>query len=59
MKFAMDLRLAAGDTATLIDRVDALRLVTDLIPVGTWKIHVKALDSVGLYSVPPPRRPSR
>ncbi|WP_213036239.1 hypothetical protein [Candidatus Nitrotoga fabula] len=38
------------DTATLIDRVDALRLVTDLIPVGTWKIYVKALDSVGLYS---------
>jgi len=38
------------DTAILIDRVDALRLVTDLIPVGTWKIYVKALDSVGLYS---------
>jgi hypothetical protein len=36
--------------ATMIDRVDALRLTSDQIPVGTWKIHVKALDSVGQYS---------
>lgn len=36
--------------ATLIDRVDALRLSSTQIPVGTWDIHVKALDSVGQYS---------
>jgi hypothetical protein len=37
-------------SATLLDRVDALRLQTDQIPVGTWKVYVKALDSVGQYS---------
>lgn len=36
--------------AALIDRVDALRLTTDQIPVGTWSLYVKAIDSVGLYS---------
>lgn len=38
------------DTAKLIDRVDALRLTSDQIPVGTWMLYVKALDSVGQYS---------
>ena len=38
------------DSATLIDRVDALRLTSDEIPTGTWTIYVKALDSVGQYS---------
>lgn len=37
-------------TSTLLDRVDALRFNSDIIPTGTWKIYVKALDSVGLYS---------
>jgi hypothetical protein len=41
------------DTATLIDRVDALRLSSDQIPVGTWRIWIKALDSVGQYSTTP------
>lgn len=42
----------AGSWATslLLDRVDSLRLETSTIPTGTWKIYVKALDSVGLYS---------
>lgn len=38
------------ETSILIDRVDALRATSDQIPVGTWKIYVKALDSVGQYS---------
>lgn len=38
------------DSSTLIDRVDALRLTSDQIPTGTWKVWVKALDSVGQYS---------
>ena len=38
------------DTATLIDRVDALRLTTSEIAAGTWRFYVKALDSVGQYS---------
>lgn len=40
----------AWDTATLIDRVDGLRLISDQIPTGTWRLYVKALDSVGQYS---------
>jgi hypothetical protein len=40
----------AWASTLLIDRVDALRLTSDQIPVGTWTIHVKALDSVGQYS---------
>ncbi len=39
------------ETATLIDRIDALRYVAQDIPVGTWKLWVKALDSVGQYSL--------
>jgi CspA family cold shock protein len=35
------------ETAKMVDRVDALTLVSDQVPVGTWKFHVKALDSVG------------
>jgi predicted phage tail protein len=38
------------ETAKMVDRVDALTLVSDQVPVGTWKFHVKALDSVGQYS---------
>jgi hypothetical protein len=38
------------DTGTLIDIVDALRIQTSDIPVGTWKIGVKAIDSVKQYS---------
>ncbi len=38
------------EAATLIDRIDALRYVAQDIPVGTWKIWGKALDSVGQYS---------
>jgi hypothetical protein len=40
----------AWESTLLIDRVDALRLTSDQIPVGTWTIHVKAVDSVGQYS---------
>lgn len=38
------------DTATLIDRVDALRLTTSEVAAGAWRFYVKALDSVGQYS---------
>ncbi len=43
---------AGGDweTATLLDRVDSLRLITRDIPPGTWRFWVKALDSIGQYS---------
>ena len=37
-------------TATLIDRVDGLRLTTRDIPPGTWVFYVKCLDSIGQYS---------
>ena len=36
--------------ATLLDRVDAIRLNTDQMPTGTWTVYVKALDSVRQYS---------
>ncbi len=38
------------DSATLLDRVDSLRLVTKDIPAGEWRFYVKALDSIGQYS---------
>lgn len=38
------------DTATLLDRIDGLRLVTRDIPAGTWRFWVKALDASGQYS---------
>lgn len=38
-------------TSTLLDRVDALRLQVDQLPVGTWTLYVKCVDSVGGYSV--------
>jgi len=44
------LTTAVWADATLLDRVDALRYASKQIPVGTWRIFVKALDSVGLYS---------
>lgn len=40
----------AWETGTLIDRVDSLRIQSDQIPVGTWVIGVKAMDSVKQYS---------
>jgi predicted phage tail protein len=38
------------DDGILLDRVDALRLVSKEVPAGTWDFMVKALDSVGQYS---------
>jgi len=40
----------AWEDARMLNRIDALRFVAQDIPVGTWTIHVKALDSVGQYS---------
>ncbi|MBL0142667.1 MAG: hypothetical protein IPP91_11340 [Betaproteobacteria bacterium] len=37
-------------SATLIDRPDGLRAVFKGLPVGTWRLGVKAIDSVGNYS---------
>lgn len=39
------------ETAIPLDRVDALRLQIDQLPVGTWALYVKCVDSVGNYSV--------
>lgn len=36
----------AWASCLVVDRVDALTLTTDLIPVGTWVLKVKAIDSV-------------
>ena len=50
---------AAGvtwDNAEVIDRVDALRLVTKEIPAGTWDVLVKAIDSVRQYSAAEARK---
>lgn len=44
------------DDGLLIDRVDALTLVTTVVPVGEWDLMVKALDSVGNYSPVEARR---
>ncbi|MEW8027853.1 MAG: phage tail protein [Candidatus Thiodiazotropha sp.] len=44
------------DNATLLDRVDALRLVSRDVPQGTWDFLIKAVDSVNQYSVNPARR---
>lgn len=38
------------DEATLLDRVDSLRLSARDIPEGHWKFWAKAVDSVGQYS---------
>ena len=38
------------DSATVIDVVDALRLQVATLAVGTWRIFVKAIDSVDQYS---------
>lgn len=43
-------------TATLIDRIDALRIVSKGIPAGEWDFMVKAVDSVGNYSPTEARR---
>lgn len=42
--------------ATLLDRVDALSLVSKDTPAGTWDYLVCALDSVGNYSPSPARK---
>jgi hypothetical protein len=39
------------DQATLLDRVDGLTYIAEGLPAGTHRIHVKALDSQGNYSV--------
>lgn len=44
------------DNAILLDRVDALRLVSRDVPQGTWDFLVKAIDSVNQYSLEPARR---
>lgn len=41
---------ATWDTATLLDRVDGLRLLTRDIPPGTFRFFVKAIDSIQQYS---------
>lgn len=42
------------DNATLLDRVDALRYVSKgVLPNGTWRIYVKAVDSGRNYSASP------
>lgn len=46
----------AWDTATLIDRIDALRIVSKDVPAGTWDFMVKAIDSVGNQSPAEARR---
>jgi hypothetical protein len=40
----------AWATGTVIDRADALRMQTDTMPVGTWVLGVKAIDSILQYS---------
>lgn len=37
-------------TGTLIDRADSLRMQSDTIPVGSWTLGVKAIDSILQYS---------
>lgn len=39
--------------ATRIDRVDALSKVVELMPEGTWRFYVAAVDSVGNFSANP------
>lgn len=39
------------DAALVIDRVDSLRMIANELPPGDWVIYVKALDSVGKYSL--------
>ena len=42
---------ATWDTATLLDKVDALRYISKgTVPAGTWRFFVKAIDSVRQYS---------
>lgn len=41
----------AWDDATLVDRVDGLRIELTGYPLGTHAFIVRALDSVGLYSL--------
>lgn len=38
------------ESATRIDRTDSLRYETTIVPEGTWRFHIKAIDSVGNYS---------
>lgn len=41
------------DTATVLDRVDALTYVAEGLAAGSWRFYVSALDSVGQYSASP------
>lgn len=38
------------ETATLLERVDGLRCITDDIQEGTWLFFIKAMDAIGQYS---------
>lgn len=38
------------DTATVIDRRDALSDILEGLPAGEWRFYVKAINSVGRYS---------
>ena len=38
------------ESATVIDRVDALRLVTRGLAAGVWRFYVKLIDSIRQYS---------
>ena len=38
------------DTATVIERINALTYVAQTIPPGTWRFYVKAVDSAENYS---------
>ncbi|MFT5766732.1 MAG: hypothetical protein ACI9DH_000551 [Halioglobus sp.] len=40
----------AWDDAATIDIVDGLRLTTKDVPPGTWRFHVKTIDSIFQYS---------
>lgn len=39
------------EAATRIDRTDALRYETSVVPEGVWRFFIKAIDSLGQYSV--------
>jgi hypothetical protein len=41
------------DTATTIERINALTYVAQTVPPGLWRFYVKAVDSVGSYSPNP------
>ena len=52
-KYEVRYGTAGWDAATVVDRLEALRLTTVQIPVGTWTLYVKAIDSIQQYSTNP------